>query len=745
MSTTSASSTGIVVLSSGESSDSGATVSRQSASTGSANRDNQSKNNKQPNYLRNYSSVNCIFTLACLTPDEINNPDETYRVTSPQVTILRSGGGAKNKVLTAYETPSRQVEYFIDNVEIESIIAPSLQTRTSNATMIRFEVHEPYSMGLFLQTLQLAAEAAGGTDSNYLKAPYALIMEFIGHHDDGTTSSSMLTRRVIPVKFSQIEFAVDAGGSKYTISCFAWNEQSQSDVTQTVNEDTNIKGATVRELLQTGPYSLTNKLNQRIREGLQENTAIVPDEFVIIFPESLASSSMSRIDSARTIARENAASVRTDTTSQSSSVKATQGFKALSAESVSSSSDNSPNQIGKSRMLTNALLEAATLPFGLPDFALVEPTEDNQVSTPYYDNGRLQIDPSTGEFTFPGGTSIEKIIEEIVILSEYGQNASSTVLEDKQGSLPWFRIHTQTYIIPDEQVRIKTGENPKIHVYTVVKYDVHSSVFAQAANPSVGIDDRKSLAAKEYNYIYTGKNEDVIDVQLQFNAAFFTSLSPGLGNTDGDSKTITSRGAASVKTTELEVRPGNTRNTTEPATPIKEQITTARSAQEGGDSRSSARIQTARQFNEAIVNSSVDLITMDLTIMGDPYYISDTGLGNYNSPVSDIPSITRDGTMNYQMQEVEIVVNFRTPIDYNEQGTMTFPEDTVPVNSFSGLYRVNTVVNKISNNTFEQVLSTIRRPNQTDKGTPGNVTPLTEVNSSKPDTNSDSSATGNQT
>lgn len=687
--------------------------------------------NKQDNELRQYASYNTIFTLACLTPEEINNPESTYRITDPQVTILRSGGGAKNKALTAYETSDKKVEYFIDNVEIQSIIAPTSSTRTSNATNITFEVTEPYSMGLFLQTLLIAAKNAQGETSDYLKAPYALIMDFVGWTDENAVTTTSVARRVIPIKFSNIEFDVDAGGSKYSITAFAWNEQSQSDSIQTINEDTNIKGTTVREVLQTGAYSLTNKINRKIQDGLQENTALVADEYVIIFPDSVANSSLTRVDAARTEARNNFATIFTDAENEQEDViEASRSFKAISANSISGAVTSSGNAIGSSRMLLDALTEAATTPFSLPDFTLKEPEGDEDFA-PYFDNGRIQIDKATGEFTFPGGSNIEKIIEEIVVLSQYGQEAATVINEDKEGNIPWFRVQTQTYIIPDEETLNTTGENPKVYVYMVVPYAVHSSVFAQARNQSVGIEERSSVAVKEYNYIYTGKNEDVLDFEIRFDAAFFNALSPNLGNTTGDDKTVTSRGSAQTERLQNVVGEGETAAQNETVPTIRESNQANSAAQEGGDSRSSAAIQAARQFNEAIVNSAVDMITLDLTIMGDPYFIADTGVGNYNSPQGSLPAITRDGTMNYQSREVDVVLNFRTPIDYNPDGGMDFPQDTLPVRQFSGLYRVNTVTNSISGNNFQQTLQMMRRPNQEREGTPGDVTPLEQERSSE--------------
>ena len=108
------------------------------------------------NSLRNYSSFNYRIGLYALTNDELNNPDESYKIKKPQYAILQSGGGlGDKKVLTAYETANKKAEYFINALEIETIIAPTRKKGSTNAVGFRLEITEPYSMGLFLQTLQL--------------------------------------------------------------------------------------------------------------------------------------------------------------------------------------------------------------------------------------------------------------------------------------------------------------------------------------------------------------------------------------------------------------------------------------------------------------------------------------------------------------------------------------------------------------------------------------------------------------
>jgi len=79
---------------------------------------------------------------------------------------------------------------------------------------------------------------------------------------------------------------------------------------------------------------------------------------------------------------------------------------------------------------------------------------------------------------------------------------------------------------------------------------------------------------------------------------------------------------------------------------------------------------------------------------------------------------------------------FRTPIDYRDNGIMGFPNDTVPVDFFSGLYMVITVKNEFAAGEFKQTLELVRRPQQSPKptaqsGEKGNqeiVTEKTDVN-----------------
>ena len=205
------------------------------------------------NPLHVYSSYNYIFTFAVLTKDEINFPDETYIGDKPQLEIFRSGGKSEGFVSTVFEEQiGGKLEYFIEDVEIEGIVVPNTRTRLTNATNISFQVVEPYSMGLFLQTLQIAALQAGYT--NYLQAPFLLTIEFVGFDDDGKPvtvdkdGKTLNLQRKIPLKLTNAEFNVSGGGTRYDVTAIPWNEQALIDQVDRTYTDITVTGKNVVEI-----------------------------------------------------------------------------------------------------------------------------------------------------------------------------------------------------------------------------------------------------------------------------------------------------------------------------------------------------------------------------------------------------------------------------------------------------------------------------------------------------------------
>ena len=692
-----------------------------------------------PNQLEKFASYNYIFTLGCLNAYEVNFPDLTYRYNDPEVLILKSGGGAGDaKTRTAFETKGA-VEYFIDEVEINCLVAPGADTKQTNATSIEFQVLEPYSMGMFLQTLNLAAKQAG--HKNYVGAPYVLSVEFVGFDDDGNYIRPPKSRRIFPLNFINVTFNVTEGGSVYSVKAIPWHESALTDQVQTVKTDISLTGTTIGELLQSGPGSLSTVLNDREVRAEEAKQTPRGDQFVIAFPEELSSVTdvlLGAIDNqqgATTKSKLSQAGEEIREFTELDKEKAIQlafgdieddemlevaerelqkvkGFVLKRSEFGEKIKENAEaeinlNKIGKSKIV-KSYLDGGEVPFGRPKFTEVKGKPG------VFSRGSLTISDEGRKFTFKQGSKIQDIIEEILILSDYGRQLAENVENpDAMGMVDWFRIEVNVYLVDEPEVVNVKGSYPKVYVYQIVPFKVHVSKMANRNTATPGIDKIRTETCKEYNYIYTGANKDIIDFNIDINYAFFMGLSADKGQLGADSKLAGQNSSAAGDESQPTVASeGNEANSDTGTSPTID-TTGAPNASGGGGGETHVQNQVARQYNDAIVNSDVDLVMVDLTIMGDPYYIADSGMGNYNAEQDPATiNLTKDGTIEYQRSEVDVTLNFRTPIDTGETW-MEFPGlGTAPVGAFSGVYQVLFARNKFSGGQFTQELRLMRRPNQ---------------------------------
>lgn len=244
---------------------------------------------------------------------------------------------------------------------------------------------------------------------------------------------------------------------------------------------------------------------------------------------------------------------------------------------------------------------------------------------------------------------------------------------------------------------------------------VSASRFSNPSKPTPKVKNVKAQAAKEYNYIYTGQNKDILNFDIQIDAAFFVALNPMRGQAGSSSKQAGKDELNSGnKDPVTKTGEGNTETTSSAGQKRIEERYSQTTGNQSSPGKEHVETQVARDVNDAIVNSPTDLVQVEMEIIGDPYYIADSGMGNYNAQKDpQFINITKDGTMDYQTSEVDVIVNFKTPLDYRGDGIMEFPGGgTAPVGAFTGLYQVTFVDHKFSGGQFTQTLKMIRRPLQ---------------------------------
>lgn len=644
-----------------------------------------------PNPLSRFSSFNTIMTFSCISPTDHRRPLETYKAGNLGEIVLRSAGAgsrAQETAMTTADNPSGQYDFSIDNLDIQSIITFNEQTKGSNATGITFEVKEPYSMGVFLQSCQLAARKKGW--DTYLESTFLLTIEFVGFDSDGTPTLVENVTRHIPVTLKDIKMSVKGSGATYRVACIPSNEIVHHNNYSLFQSDIAVSGKTLREILQTGEFSLQTVLNKRLQELAEKSTAPTAfDEIVIVFPKlgediiqqfspesNRPSSATNRNTATITVSRSNSASSLTQ-------------------------SEDSLNIIGLSDM------DFDSTTAGEPQVSQ-QNTAQPDASKPIVKN-KVVYDTATRQFIYSQGTSIINAISSIMQYSKYIKDTLADNKVDELGMIDWFRIESQVDYRPPKEGNRGNNSDPKLLIFKIVPYKTHSSRNSAGASKVKGYDQLRKEAAKVYDYIYTGKNTEIIDLELEFQKAFFNTVTADMGKGVNYASQTGQAGAAAGTTAPTSVN--NRVDVKETLSGnISQGYSTRVNSEIGGTGSEDYRTLIAKQYQQALYDGT-DLLKATMTVFGDPYFLADSGMGNFSNTNTGRFNVTESNAMDYQSGEVDIIINFRTPLDYGADGIMSFGNTEI-VEGFSGLYQVTLVSHRFSRGKFTQELKLLRRPRQ---------------------------------
>jgi hypothetical protein len=655
------------------------------------------------NPLFAYASYEYVLGIGCLTKDEYHHPDTTYLTGKPVKLICKSANADfNNRVKTAYG----KFDFFVDNVVLEQVIGFEAGTGNTNVANFTFDIVEPYSMGLFIMACQQIAQENG--HDNWRDGVYILTIEFRGNKETGQISSVPNTARYIPFTFIDISMKVDAAGSSYSCLAMPCNMWALADNVALFKADHSASGKTVQEVLQTGAKSLQKVMNDRARDVAKKAGIAVADQYVILFPQQVASQESPTANVANTEKKTSATQSGNSLTDAAILNKLGVTQSTLNSTLVQQS--NAVNAIG-----------AAPLKFDQNRKADPESGKENQVYTEkggIMQRGKIVIDPQVADFKFSQDTNIPNAINQVILQSGYVTEALDSKNLTPEGYRQWWRIDTQVYYLASAS-NTATGIAPKLYVYRVVPYLAHASRYLPPNTPPPGLKNLKFQAVKQYDYIYTGHSQDITSFNITINNGFTQIMAADALSRTQDKVTSANTGGSSKGGPD-----GQTSGMGQGSKPPSKLGSTPTTVQyaglftssdnKGGGGPDTEATRAARLFQDAISNS-VDLYELNLSIIGDPYYIAHSGTGNYTSAQTQFTNLNDDSTMNYQNGEVDIGINFRTPVDLN-QGTGLFnfggQSKSAPVSAFSGLYCLTNVTSRFSKGVFSQDLSGFRRPFQ---------------------------------
>jgi hypothetical protein len=600
----------------------------------------------EKNILAKFATFNSLFRFGCASPGELNSA--SYREPLTKV-ILSSGGRDKNsRVQTAYGAP----EYSIDNIVINGVITPTMNAGNGPMLRIDFEVYEPYSMGLFLESMQAAALEKGYV--SYLdNAAYVLQVEFVGQLDAGAGVAQEGPYSWC-IRMKNITFTVDESGSRYKVESVPYNHVGFSQQINQTFTDVKLQGKTANEVLTDHPErSLKVFLNNREKQLVADQKKSLPDIYNIEF---IGDNPFGR-------APGNDLEFRPESQGGTEVVK---------------SEKNSYDPSGK------VIRE------------------------------KLSINPKEKTLLFSQETSVQNIINQILLQTKEARDSVTKPEKiDGLGRITFWKIDIDIKLLEFDP---KIKDFQKQITFRINTYKIHHTAYLSPNAAAQGVGAIKGQVQRVYDYIYTGKNLDIVKFNIELKAFFFQAVEPSKAEDTGN---VSNQGTSvSVAT-----QPMGTRAPVGAAAPaiggtstrVAPSIQAGNVPFKGGAGNLSPEQKIANEFYMAYLNANGNMINLDLTILGDPYWLPELGYTNYRGS-GDSP-VGGNGTMNWEGSDIFTVINFRTPADPDAGGASNpgpggyyFPyEGNHP---FSGVYKVTKVESKWNGNLFTQTLGGFRLPAQ---------------------------------
>ena len=338
------------------------------------------------------------------------------------------------------------------------------------------------------------------------------------------------------------------------------------------------------------------------------------------------------------------------------------------------------------------------------------------------------VDFGNSIFHLNAGTKILQIIDMVMMNSQYilsqlqdpslksktqeEQNAakeSAAALAEATNAkeVKWYKVIPEIHLDKFDHARNVWGKT--------ITYNIQSYTYHNNRHPDMP-KTPPPPAVKNYQYLYTGQNTEVINFDIDFNALYFTALQANRGNTTDLNNT----------------KDGEDGNICKPTYNPTQRIDVEKIGFKGGDAAATsllgstrAEVQAAHNVMQSFYTSAGgDMIQLKLQILGDPQFIKQDDI--YYSPSAITKLNLRDeqfinGSLASDNGELYCTCTFKTPVDIDETTGLLRKDSKYYVSYFSGYYRVLSVDSEFRGGKFIQTLDLIRYPNQNNSGSPASA------------------------
>jgi hypothetical protein len=254
----------------------------------------------EPNLLDQFASYSYSVSWYLLTPDQYNAMQTTQKKSVSQWKLLVQSGGipTNNRFSSNSETPIFSLDYYLDNLEIESYLSMKGTGSATNATDIKFTVTEPNGItllsNLYNAVLNLYRKNNVSKDVNYTQAQYCLVVRFYGYDQNGNlvkvgrtgtnnrtnlTDPSAVIEKFFPFVITNISFRIANKVVEYQVQAKPIPYvTSKSQDRGTIPYSFELSGVTVGDVLKG--KTPTTTASSVASEGRQTSPSPAPGTFV---------------------------------------------------------------------------------------------------------------------------------------------------------------------------------------------------------------------------------------------------------------------------------------------------------------------------------------------------------------------------------------------------------------------------------------------------------------------------------
>tara|TARA_B100001057_G_scaffold182696_1_gene183397 strand:- start:6003 stop:8555 length:2553 start_codon:yes stop_codon:yes gene_type:complete len=670
----------------------------------------------QENVLHKFATYNTIFTLSGISEEELKSHGYLYNPVHD--IIARSGGigdpmisegkykAAQDRIRAEEEFYSSQearkfkinktfneaydpkasvnilsqgLDLFFENFNMLSTVGPNSDRGLSNITKMNFELVEPFSVSL-IEKVKAATFINGYMD--FMDAPLLLTIEFKGTDENGKqiTSEDKNYVRKIPILIVRVEFDLDQAGAKYQVIAVPFGDLAHDDrfkfprtqLTTSVNS----VGEWIKEIVE----QLDADQQKEIDEGVRQ----YKDTYEFVVSEEVSK----RAKYAKTL----------QTITAESNASLFQKFWNNYIAGEKTKIDTAPKI-----KLAEAQVDGQTSLVKYFEDAIRTGEGYSAIADTFWQYWHMQMTSSavspvqtrTGPETGTNETSYDDLMK------FYSSSQFRDKAKDNQW-IPWFEIKVMVETPNPRLIDSIRKVSPKKVVFKAIPKKLHCLKFFPPG-VSLGFMDWSKWVRKQYNFIYTGENVDIQNFRINYKTAYylrnvrpFNDEHKSKGKYEEFQENLVK--VFGSDSSDIRIEPTN---------------------QKGKNTMNSGS-NKSQQFYDYITNPEVDMIRIELEILGDPAFICQDqfitihkdrskradGLG------SGVIS-KKYGSFNSENFQPLIQVKFNRPPDdlddtYTGAYEYHYASGKITTNQFAGIYQVVKVDSKFSDGQFLQTLHCVR-------------------------------------